>query len=166
MGYLHYSLWEMMYIEILFYLLLYVICVYVIYKISINVIVRMKSMRQKEVVEVPVIEVVQEMANTPIRSYVLHDNVVFYAGLQKIEKLGGGQEKLQPQSCQLLELFLKAKEHDYILTDESIMKELWGGKVINDRLHKSIGRLRSCIQKVEPSIDINRNTSTTYQLLL
>lgn len=164
-GYLNYSIWNMMYMEILIYLLLCAVSVYIIYRTSIYVVMKIKSMRQKEVVQMPVIEFVQEMTNTPIRSYIMHDDVIFYAEQKKIEKLGGTKEKLQPQSCQLLELFFRAKDNDYILTDNDIEKELWGNTGTNDRLHKSVGRLRSSIQKVEPSIDIKRNASG-YQLLL
>lgn len=164
-GYLHYSLWHMMYMEIILYLFLCAICVFWNYKIGAIIIVRVKLIRQKEIIEIPV--VVKEMTNTPIRSYILHDNLIFYAEQQKIEKIGGIDKKLQPQSCKLLELFLKAKDNDYILKDTTIMNELWqDGTGTTERLHKSIGRLRSCIQEIEPKIDIKRNTSNSYQLLL
>lgn len=165
MGYLHYSLWHMMYMEIILYLFLCAICVLGIYRIGAIIIVRVKLMRQKEIIEIPV--VVKEMANTPIRSYILHDNLIFYAVQQKIEKIGGIHKKLQPQSCKLLELFLKAKDNDYILKDTTIINELWlDGTGTTERLYKSIGRLRFCIQEIEPKIDIKRNTSNSYQLFL
>ncbi|MDD3037210.1 helix-turn-helix domain-containing protein [Bacteroides sp.] len=166
-GYLNYSLWGIMYSDILLYLFLYSACVFVAYKLCLVLIRKVNSISKREIIEIPVIEIVQEVSNTPVRSYMLHDNVIFYAEQRKIEKIGGVQNKLQPQTCQLLELFLKAKDDEYILTDKHIMEKLWLNRAgTADRLHKAIGRLRSCIQEVEPTIDIKRNTSSSYQLLL
>ena len=164
-GYLHNSLWQMMYVEILFYSLLYLVLVCVFYKIAI-IMVNKRSMRQKEIIEVPVIKIVQGVTNTPARSYMLHDKVIFYAELQIIEKEDGIQEKLQHQTSFLLELFLKAKDDGYILDDKIIKDNLWpDGSGNRVRLHKAVGRLRSCIHKVDSSLDINR-CGNAYQLII
>ena len=165
-GYLHYSLWYMMYVEILFYSLLYLVVVYGLYKISIIIIMKIKAIRQKEIIEVPIIKIVQGVTNTPARSYMLHDKLIFYAELQIIEKEDGTQEKLQHQTSFLLELFLKAKDDGYILEDKIIKDNLWpDGSGNHVRLHKAVGRLRSCIHKIDSSLDINR-CGSAYQLLI
>ncbi|WP_077153988.1 hypothetical protein [Bacteroides bouchesdurhonensis] len=162
-GYLDYSLWHiwhMIYKEILLDLLLYLVMVYGLYKISIIIIMKIKVMRQKEII------IVQGVTNTPARSYMLHDKIIFYAELQIIEKEDGTQEKLQHQTSFLLELFLKAKDDGYVLEDKIIKDNLWpDGSGNHVRLHKAVGRLRSCIHKIDSSLDINR-CGSAYQLLI
>ncbi len=155
MGYLHYTLWNMMYLDILLYLLLYVACVYIIYKIGVSVIVKLKSMRQ--------IELVQGVSDTPVRSYKLNDNVFFYAE-QRIIEINGNRKKMPLQACLLLELFLNSKDH--ILADAEIMNTLWpDGSGHLKRVHKAVARLRTYLTTDSP-IRIERDNLDTYQLLV
>ncbi len=154
-GYLHYSIWKMMYVETLLYLLLYGVCVFIIYKISISVIVKLKSMRQ--------IELVQGISDTPVRSYKLNDNVFFYAEQRMIE-INGIRKKMPLQACLLLELFLNSKDH--IVTDAEIMNTLWpDGSGNLKRVHKAIARLRTYLMTDSP-IRIERENLDTYQLFV
>ena len=153
--YLDYSLWNMMYIEILIYLLLYVVFIFIIYKISISIIVKLKSMQQ--------IEVVQGISSTPVRSYILHDNVLFHAEQRMIEK-SGVRKKIPLQACLLLELFLNSK--DYIVTDTEIMNTLWpDGSGHLKRVHKAVARLRTYLM-ADSNIRIERENLDTYQLII
>ena len=154
-GYLHYSIWKMMYVEALLYLLLYGVCVFIIYKISISVIVKLKSMRQ--------IELVQGVSDTPVRSYKLNDNVLFYAE-QRIIEINGNRKKIPLQACLLLELFLNSKDH--ILADAEIMNTLWpDGSGHLKRVHKAVARLRTYLTTDSP-IRIERDNLDTYQLVI
>lgn len=164
-GYLDYSLWDKIFLPILFYVLIYVAFVYAIYKVSRIKQEKIVIMPQKEIVQVPVVKMVKVVDDTPIRSYVLHENIVFDAELQKIEK-NGSAIILQNQANYLLELFLQNRENDYILTDNDIKEKLWPDENVNvERIHKAIARLRLKIHEVDSSIDIKRGTGT-YQLLL
>lgn len=164
-GYLDYSLWDKIFLPILFYVLIYVAFVYAIYKVSRIKQEKIVIMPQKEIVEVPVLKMVKVVDDTPMRSYVLHENIVFDAELQKIEK-NGSEIILQNQANYLLELFLQNRENDYILTDNDIKEKLWPDENVNvERIHKAIARLRLKIHEVDSSIDIKRGTGT-YQLLL
>lgn len=164
-GYLDYSLWNKILLPILLYVLLYIACVYVIYKVGRIKHEKIVIMPQKEIVEVPVLKMVKVVNDTPIRSYVLHENIVFDAELQKIAK-DGSEIILQNQANLLLELFLLNRENDYILTDNDIKEKLWPDENVNvERIHKAIARLRLKIREVDSSIDIKRGTGT-YQLLL
>lgn len=162
-GYLNYSLWRMMYIEILFYLLLYPICVFIIYKVSMFVIEKVKLMWQKKIIEVSTVRVVKEVTNTPIRSYILRNNVIFYAE-QRIIEVDGKGKKMPLQACSLLELFLNAK--DYIVTDDEIMSQLWpDGSGHLKRVHKAIARLRAYLVSEYPIL-IERENVDAYQLIV
>lgn len=164
-GYLYCTVWSLIYMEIILFLLLCIISVYMAYKICIVVLKKVSAMRQKEIVEVPIVKLVKETNSTPIRSYVLHDNIIFYAEQKKIEK-NGYTKKIPAQSCHLLELFLQRKEEGYILSDDNIMKRLWpDGSGDIYRIHKAINRLRSIIYDFDTSIEIKRGVET-YQLLL
>lgn len=164
-GYLDYSLWDKILLPILLYILLYIACVYAIYIVGRIKHEKIVIMPQKEIVEVPVLKMVKVVNDTPIRSYVLHENIVFDAELQKIEK-NGSEIILQNQANFLLELFLLNRENDYILTDNDIKEKLWPDENVNvERIHKAIARLRLKIREVDSSIDIKRGTGT-YQLLL
>lgn len=163
MGYLHYSVWRIMYMKVLFYLLLYIVCVYEVYKMCIIVGKKLPLVWQTERIEVPIIKVVEGVNDTPVRSYLLHGNIIFYAERKMVE-VDGIKKKIQPQASSLLELFLKDKE--YILKDPVIMDNLWpDGTGSTERLHKAVGRLRSFIHEIDASIDIVRGVET-YQLLL
>ncbi|MDD3037213.1 helix-turn-helix domain-containing protein [Bacteroides sp.] len=162
-GYLHYSIWKMMYMEALLYLLLYGVCVFIIYKISISVIVKLKSMHRKEIIEVPIIKLVQGIPDIPVRSYILNDNVLFYAEQRMIE-INGIRKKMPLQACLLLELFLNSKDH--IVTDTEIMNTLWpDGSGHLKRVHKAVARLRTYLITDSP-IHIERENLDTYQLII
>ena len=152
-GYLHYSIWEMMSVEVLLYLLLYGVCVFIIYRISLSAIAKLKSMRQ--------IEVVQGVSGIPVRSYILHDNVLFYAE-QRVIEIDGIEKKMPLQACLLLELFLNSKDH--IVPDAEIMNTLWpDGSGHLKRVHKAVARLRTYLMTDSP-IRIERENLDTYQL--
>ena len=166
MGYLHYSIWNIMPTMLSIYFLLYIIYVYGSYRFAMFVNRKVVAMRRKEIIEVPVITLVKEASDTPVRSYILHDNIIFYAEQQIIE-LDGKKEKIQKQQSLLLELFLRNKDEGYVLEDDVISQHLWpdrSGSV--DRLHKAIGRLRSKLNELDGSIDIKRQGTNAYQLLL
>lgn len=159
MGYLYYSIWHLMYVEIVFYFFLLIVSIYGIYRIGLVVQDKLMSMRQRLILRV------KEVDATPIRSYLLRENVIFYAEQSIIEK-DGVPHKLQPQSCQLLELFLKEKETGYILDDDLINNSLWpDGSGNIDRIYQAITRLRTIISKIDSSMEIKKG-SGTYQLLL
>ena len=154
-GYLHYSFGNIMYVETLLYLLLYVVFIFIIYKISIFAIVKFKSMRQ--------IQVVQGIPCTPIHSYILYDNVLFYAE-QRVIETNGNRRKMPLQACLLLELFLNST--DYIVTDAEIMNTLWpDGSGHLKRVHKAVARLRTYLTTDSP-IRIERDNLDTYQLVI
>ena len=60
MAYLHYSVWNMLYMEIILGLLIYIVCIYMIYKFILFVQNKIFSIRKKEVIEKPVIKIVKE----------------------------------------------------------------------------------------------------------
>ena len=162
-SYLAYSLWGMIYMKILLYLLLYAVCVYIFYKISVFVGMRFKSMRQKEIIEVPIIKLVQGVLDIPVRSYILNDNVFFYAEQRMIE-INGIRKKMPLQACLLLELFLNSKDH--IVTDAEIMNTLWpDGSGNLKRVHKAVARLRTYLMTDFP-VRIERENLDTYQLII
>ena len=164
-GYLYCTVWNLIYMEIILFLLLCIISVYMTYKICIVALKKVSTMRQKEVVEIPIVKLVKEINGTPIRSYVLHDNIIFYAEQKKIEK-NGYTKKIPAQSSHLLELFLQRKEEGYVLSDDDIKNRLWSdGSGDIYRIHKAITRLRSIIYDFDTSIEIKRGVET-YQLLL
>lgn len=164
-GYLYCTVWNLIYMEIILFLLLCIISVYMTYKICIVALKKVSTMRQKEVVEIPIVKLVKEINGTPIRSYVLHDNIIFYAEQKKIEK-NGYTKKNPAQSSHLLELFLQRKEEGYVLSDDDIKNRLWSdGSGDIYRIHKAITRLRSIIYDFDTSIEIKRGVET-YQLLL
>ena len=56
MAYLHYSVWNIIYVEIILGLLIYIVCIYMIYKFSLFVQNKIVSIRKKEVIEKPIIK--------------------------------------------------------------------------------------------------------------
>lgn len=172
-AYLKSSVWEALSKYILLCLLFYIIYIYGAYRLYKVVEGKIRAMRQektiivkqKEIVEVPVIKVVKEMGDTPIHSYMLHKNMIYYAEHSKIVK-DGKEYELSNQNSQLLELFLKNKEEGYILSDDTINEELWAGRGSKDQRHQAINRLRTSLQKVDKTIDIKRQNKGAYQLLL
>lgn len=164
-GYLQYSVWNIMYLEIMFYLLLYAALVFGVYKFCMIVWRKLSEMRQKKIIEVPVVAIVREVSDTPVRSYLLHENIIFYAEQKRIDA-NGIEKKLPFQACMLLELFLQNKEGEYILEDDFISENLWSDGSGNiERVRKAVGRLRSILCELDSSIDIKRGIET-YQLLL
>lgn len=170
-GYLHYSIWRMMYMEILFYLLLCSLFVYGVYKVCVAAREKLLAQQKEKIVEVPIIQIVEvpiiqivkEVSGTPLRVYTLRENILFYAE-QKMLKVDGLEKPIRSQLCQLLELFLNAEA--YILTDEVIRKHMWpDGTDSIERVHKVITRLRSFLRENDQSINIARGVGT-YQLLL
>lgn len=166
MAYLHYSVWNIIYMEIILGLLIYIVCMYMIYKLSLFVQGKIISMRDKEVVKQPVVKIVKEMKDSSsIRSYKLREGFIFHADQNLIE-FNGQQKILQPQPSKLLELFLRMEETGYILKNSDISDSLWSnGSATSDRIHKAVARLRSNIKELDSSIDI-RKCVDGYQLVL
>lgn len=174
--YLYISLWNIMYKEILLFLVLYIILVLGVYKFFIFLKFKLNSLRRKEVVEVikevpveipvevHIYEEVQKVDVTSIHSYKLAEGIIFCAD-RNIIIFNGVEEKIQAQSCLLLEMFLKSNQ-DYILKDDEIMENLWpDGSGNNVRMHKAVGRLRLLINNIVPSFDIIKKVGT-YQLII
>ena len=67
MAYLHYSVWNMLYMEIILGLLIYIVCIYMIYKFILFVQNKIFSIRKKEVIEKPVIKIVKEMEKVVLK---------------------------------------------------------------------------------------------------
>ncbi|MEY8687471.1 transcriptional regulator [Bacteroides sp. AN502(2024)] len=166
MAYLHYSVWNIIYMEIILGLLIYIVCMYVIYKIGLFIKYKIISIRDKEVIKHPVVKIVKEMkGSSSIRSYKLHEDFIFHADQNLIE-FKGQQQILQPQSSKLLELFLRMEETGYVLKNSDISKTLWSdGSVSNDRIYKAVARLRSNIKELDSSIEIKKCVDG-YQLVL
>ena len=166
MAYLHYSVWNMLYMEIILGLLIYIVCIYMIYKFILFVQNKIFSIRKKEVIEKPVIKIVKEMNDSSsIRSYKLHEGFIFHAD-QKVIEFNGRQKNLQPQPSKQLELFLRMEETGYVLKNSDISENLWSdGSATNDRIHKAVARLRSNIKELDSSIDIEKCVDG-YQLVL
>ena len=173
MGYLHYTLWGMIYKEVLLYLLLYIVLVYGFYKSFIVLRRKLYSLPNKEIieievikevpVEVPVIKVVQNIDAT-IHSYKLNERSIFYSE-RNILVVDGVEKKIQPQTCRILELFLEEKDHKYMLEYSVIMDKLWpDGSGNTLRMHKAVDRLRALFKENDLSINIQRKNSA-YQLI-
>lgn len=166
MAYLHYSVWNIIYMEIILGLLLYMAYIFMIYKISLFVQRKIISLRKKGVVEKPITIYVKEMNDSSsIRSYKLREGFIFHAD-QKVIEFNGRQKNLQPQSSKLLELFLGMEKTGYVLKNSEISDNLWSdGSVTTDRIHKAVARLRSSIKELDSSIDIEKCVDG-YQLVL
>lgn len=159
-GYIRHSVWNMMIVEILFYSVLCILFVYGMYRIGVTVRKKITELQQRKI-----IELVKEIDGTPVRSYQLRENIIFYAE-RKMIVVDGEENKLSKQATQLLERFLVNKEKEYIVEDGEIMKTLWpDGSGRLERLHKAVGRLRNLLYEIDNSIDIKRNIKT-YQLLI
>lgn len=162
-GYINYSIWGIMLVDLLLYLLLCVFLVYGIYKTGILARKKLVLIQQKNTIEV--LKVVKEVDGTPVRSYMLKENMIFYAEKKTIE-LRGIKIRLSPQANELLELFLNNKEKHYILKDDEIMSKLWPNRKERvENVHKAVGRLRNILHKLDSDIDIKRGVET-YQLIL
>jgi hypothetical protein len=166
MAYLHYYVWNIIYMEIILGLLLYIVCMYMIYKFSLFVQNKIVSIRKKEVIEKPIIKIVKEMNDSSsIRSYKLRGDFIFHADQNLIE-FNGQQKILQPQPSKLLELFLRMEETGYVLKNSDISESLWSdGSATPYRIHKAVARLRSNIKELDSSIDIKKCVDG-YQLVL
>lgn len=182
-GYLHYSMWGLISKELSVYFFICVLFICVFYKSIILLRCKIHSLRTKEIVEVinevPVevikevpVEVIKEVpvevrkiGATPIHSYKLSEDIIFYAD-RNILMVCGVEKKMQAQSGLLLELFLNEISNDYILKDCIIIEKLWPDGSGNDsRMHKAVGRLRLFIHEIDPSLTILRK-SGTYQLII
>lgn len=166
-GYLHYSVWQHIYKNVVFYLLLYALYILIVYQICRVYVVRSKKIGRilspEEVLEVSSIPSIQTVNSTPIRSYKLREDIIFLAE-KKMIKVGETEKELHAQLRDLLELFFQQSE--YILKDETLLKTLWpDGSGTSTRLLKAVGRLRSFLHQIDPSIDIKRGRGT-YQLIL
>ena len=162
-GYIHYSIWSIMLFELLLYLLLTIFIVYGMYKTWVLVREKLVLIQQKNTIEV--LKIVKEVDATPVRSYMLKEDVIFYAEEKTIE-FRGIKTKLAPQASELLELFLNNKEKHYVLKDDEIMSNLWSYRMERvENVHKAVGRLRNILNKLNPDIDIERRVEA-YQLLL
>ncbi len=166
MAYLHYSVWNIIYMEIIWGVLIYIVCLYMIYKLNLFVQNKIISIRKKEVIEKPIIKIVKEMNDSSsIRSYKLREGFIFHAD-QKVIEFNGRQKNMQPQSSKLLELFLRMEETGYVLKNSDISENLWpDGSVTNYRIYKAVARLRSNIKELDSSIDIEKCVDG-YQLVL
>lgn len=162
--FLHFSMWEMIYKEMLIFLLLYIIGVLGLYKFFVFIECKLNSLRSKEVLEVHIYEEVQKISATPIRSYKLGDGIIFSAD-RNVIIINGIEKKIQAQSSLLLELFFKSNQ-DYIIKDGEIIENLWPDGSGNDaRMHKAVYRLRTLINKIDPTFDIIKKVGT-YQLII
>lgn len=194
-GYLYYSIWELIYKEILLYLFLCSILIYVFYKFSIYLLCKIHSLRNKEIVEVvnevkveiikeipievikeipvevikeipvEVIKEVQKMDATPIHSYKLGENIIFHAE-QNIVVKDGIEYQIKPQLGLLLKLFLDERDNEYILRNDIIINKLWpDGTGNKERMHKAIARLRLFFKEIDFPLTII-NKSESYQLII
>ena len=180
-GYLYYSVWSIMYKEIFFYLLLYIVLVYGSYKFFIALRHKLYSLPNKEIikievikevpveivkevsVEVPVIKEVQNIDAT-VHAYKLNERSIFYSERNMLV-VDGVEKNIQPQTCRMLELFLKEKENKYILEYSVIIDKLWpDGSGNTLRMHKAVDRLRSLFKENDLSLNILRKNSA-YQLI-
>ena len=189
MGYLHYTLWGMIYKEVLLYLLLFIIVGYGFYTFFIILSRRINSLRSKEIVEIiketpveilkevpveiikevqvekQIIKEVQRVDIIPLHSYILGESLIFYAD-QNIIEVNDVKYNIQGQSSLLLELFFQEKDNGYTLKEDFIIEKLWPDNSGNDeRMHKAIGRLRSFLRKIDPSLSII-NKNGTYRLII
>lgn len=63
-------------------------------------------------------------------------------------------------------LFFQEKDNGYTLKEDFIIEKLWPDNSGNDeRMHKAIGRLRSFLRKIDPSLSII-NKNGTYRLII
>lgn len=188
-GYLYYTMWSMIYREMLLYLFLSVVLGYGFYKSFIIISHKIKLLRTKErveivkevpveivkevsveiikevPVEIQVIKEVQRVENISLRSYLLRENIIFYADQNLIE-IDGIKQNIQAQTSLLLELFINQKDNGYILKEDFIIDKLWPDHSGNDkRMHSAIGRLRLLLRKIDTSFSII-NKNGTYQLII
>ena len=188
-GYLYYTMWSMIYREMLLYLFLSVVLGYGFYKSFIIISHKIKLLRTKErveivkevpveivkevsveiikevPVEIQVIKEVQRVENISLRSYLLRENIIFYADQNLIE-VDGIKQNIQAQTSLLLELFINQKDNGYILKEDFIIDKLWPDHSGNDkRMHSSIVRLRLLLRKIDTSFSII-NKNGTYQLII
>lgn len=166
MAYLYYSVWNIIYMEIILGLLLYIVYMYMIYKLILFVQCKIIFVRDKGVIKQPVVKIIKEMKDSSsIRSYKLYEGFIFHADQNLIE-FNGQQKILQPQPSKLLELFLRMEETGYVLKNSDIRESLWSdGSATPDRIHKAVARLRSNIKELDSSIDIKKCVDG-YQLVL
>ena len=181
MGYLNYTMWSMIYREMLLYLFLYVVLGYGFYKSFIIISHKIQLLRIKDrveivkevpveiikevPVEIQVIKEVQRVENIPLRSYLLRENIIFYADQNLIE-VDGIKQNIQAQTSLLLELFINQKDNGYILEEDFIKEKLWPNySGYGERMHSAIGRLRSLLKKIDTSFSII-NKNGTYQLII
>lgn len=62
--------------------------------------------------------------------------------------------------------FFQEKDNGYTLKEDFIIEKLWPDNSGNDeRMHKAIGRLRSFLRKIDPSLSII-NKNGTYRLII
>lgn len=179
-GYLKYSVWNIIFREMIFYLLLCVVLGCGLYNFLIFLYRKIYLLRGKEIVEVeiikevevikevsvevPIIKEVQRIDAAPIHSYKLGEHIILYAE-RNIVALDGVEKRIQPQSSRLLELFLEEGDNSYVLKTSVMMEKLWPDGSGNEfRLQKAVGRLRSCICKMDPSLNIKKNIDG-YQLI-
>lgn len=120
----------------------------------------------KEVqVEKQIIKEVQRVDIIPLHSYILGESLIFYAD-QNIIEVNDVKYNIQGQSSLLLELFFQEKDNGYTLKEDFIIEKLWPDNSGNDeRMHKAIGRLRSFLRKIDPSLSII-NKNGTYRLII
>lgn len=188
-GYLYYTMWSMIYREMLLYLFLSVVLGYGFYKSFIIISHKIKLLRTKErveivkevpveivkevsveiikevPVEIQVIKEVQRVENISLRFYLLRENIIFYADQNLIE-VDGIKQNIQAQTSLLLELFINQKDNGYILKEDFIIDKLWPDHSGNDkRMHSAIGRLRLLLRKIDTSFSII-NKNGTYQLII
>ncbi len=121
----------------------------------------------KEVqVEKQIIKEVQRVDIIPLHSYILGESLIFYAD-QNIIEVNDVKYNIQGQSSLLFRtIFSRKKDNGYTLKEDFIIEKLWPDNSGNDeRMHKAIGRLRSFLRKIDPSLSII-NKNGTYRLII
>lgn len=162
-GYLYYSVWQMMYLYVLSYLLLYGACTYGVYTLCIFTKKMISEWKKKLAEPTQIIQIAKGVEETQISVYRLRENFIFYAQENKIV-CDGVEYSLAAQTSQLLRLFLDAEEH--LLSYNIILENLWGDeKAAAYLMQKAITRLRGVLEKIDLTIKIKRENQN-YQLLL
>ena len=162
-GYLNYGINNLIGVRGLGFFLLYCLFIGGAYKVVIYINKRVNQPPVVTIKEVPMIELVKDTDKSPVRSYRLGNNSIFYAEQKKIVS-DGEERKISPQIGMLLEYFLNAT--DYKLSDDEIMKYLWpddSGSA--GRIQQAIARLRNVLE-VEPQIHIERIGISAYQMFI
>lgn len=151
------SLWQVLGLMGIVYILLYILIIFTVYKVA--VIIRRKMNPETIIIEKSVL--VKEVEFTAARLYHLGGDVYFDAE-KRIMSEGEKSVYLTNLPAELLELFLQ--EDNHILSVNAIGEALWGidGNYEN-RVYQVISRLRDFLKQF-PSLSIDRESIGNYQL--